>query len=400
MGHFRARLKHVGPAFIIAAVVLGPGSITLSTIAGSLYGYELVWVPAIATLFMIIYTWMSARIGLVTRQTLFQATRRKYGSTIAKAGGLFGFASIVAFQAGNNAGVGFSTDALLGVGVRFWAAAFSVIGFGLLLLPNLYRKLELIVKAMVGIMIVAFAGTLAIVGIDAGQFATGLVPQFPDPQSVFLALGMTATTFSIAAAAYQTHLMKEKNWGAEKLSVEGLDTVLGISILGGISVLVQLTSAAVIYGKSDPVFSAQTMALQLEPLAGPAAFYLFTCGFFFASLSSLIVNPLIGATLLMDGFDVDSSMDRWPVKIWALAAMAAGLGVVLIFRGSPVEVLRLAQGLSIVAFPVLGFLVLSIARDRKIMGEHANGTAMNVIAFLGYLAIIGMVINYIRQILG
>lgn len=35
------RLKQVGPALVLATVVLGPGSLALSTIAGSVYGYEL-----------------------------------------------------------------------------------------------------------------------------------------------------------------------------------------------------------------------------------------------------------------------------------------------------------------------------------------------------------------------
>ena len=46
------------------------------------------------------------------------------------------------------------------------------------------------------------------------------------------------------------------------------------------------------------------------------------------------------------------------------------------------------------------FLLWSIARDRKIMGESANSTLMNVLAALGYLTIIGIVINYVRQIVG
>lgn len=103
------RLKKIGPALVIAAVVLGPGSITLSTIAGSMYGYRLLWVLLVGTVFMISYTLMSARIGLVTRQFLFSVARRKYGNVVSVIGGVTGFLAIVAFQAGNNAAVGFST---------------------------------------------------------------------------------------------------------------------------------------------------------------------------------------------------------------------------------------------------------------------------------------------------
>lgn len=395
---FWQRLKQVGPALMLAAVVLGPGSLALSTIAGSLYGYQLLWVPVVTTVLMITYTWMSARIGLVTGQTLFQATRRKYGRTLARVGGVFGFLAIVAFQAGNTAAIGFSAQALFGGNIRLWVVLFCALALGLIFLPNLYDKLELLVKAVVGLMMITFVGTVLIVGVDVPAAAAGLVPGFPDTEAVFLTLGIAATTFSIVAAVYQTYLMQEKAWGPEQLSLQGFESIMGIGVLGTIAIVVLLTSAGAIHGTGDPVFSAQGMAQQLEPLVGPAAFYLFTIGFFFASLSSLVVNPLIGGTLLADGFEQEASMDGRPVKRWTSVALAAGLAVVLIFKGSPIELLRIAQGLAVVAFPVLGFLVLGLARDRDLMGPYTNPTWVQVLAVLGYLTIIGIAFNYLRQI--
>lgn len=396
------RVRAIGPALVLAAVVVGPGSIALSTIAGSLYGYELLWVPVAATIFMITYTWMAARIGLVTGETIFGATRQKYGDTVAKAGGVFGFLTILAFQAGNNAGIGFASDALFGVlSPQIWAVIFTGVAVGFLWVPELYDKVELLVKLVVGIMLVGFVGTLALVGVNIGPAAAGLVPSFPDSDSILLALGLAATNFSIAAAVYQTHLMKEKEWGPEKLADEGADTLLGIGLLGLIVMVIMLTSAGVIHGQTDPVFSAQGMAEQLRPLVGAAAFYLFTVGFFFATLSSLFVNALIGATLLVDGFDGDARMDSREVKYWSMGAMILGLLAVLLTggAGSPIELLRLAQAIAVVAFPLLAFLVLNIARDKALMGEYANPTVVNVLGGLGYLTVIAIIINYINDVL-
>ncbi len=389
----------VGPALVLATVVIGPGSLTLNTIAGSSYGYALLWVPIAATVLMVIYTWLSARISLVTGKTLFEVTRAKFGALPASIGGLFGYLAVLAFQAGNNAAVGFAANALFGLDVRLWAVLFFAPALALIFLPNLYGKLELLVKVVVGLMLLAFVGTILIVGVDAGAAARGLAPGFPDTASIFLTLGMAATTFSIVAAVYQGYLMREKDWGPEELGSEGMDSLVGISILGGISVVVLLTSAGAIYSAgADPVFSAQGMAAQLEPLVGPAAFYLFTFGFFFASFSSLVVNPLIGATLMADGLGHDASMDGRHVKLWTTVAMALGLVVVLIFEAPPVELIRFAQGLAVVAFPILGFLVLSIARDPAVMGEYVSKKWVQGIAFVGYITIIGIVLNYVRLI--
>ena len=135
-------------------------------------------------------------------------------------------------------------------------------------------------------------------------------------------------------------------------------------------------------------------------LAGSAAFYLFNIGFFFAALSSLVVNPLIGGTLMADGAGQNVSMDGRPVKGWTVLGLACGLVFVLMYKGSPVELLRIAQGFAVVAFPVLGYLVLSIAGDEETMGRHVNRSWIHAIAVVGYLTILGIVINYIRQIIG
>jgi manganese transport protein len=392
-------LRPIGPALVLATVVVGPGSISLNTIAGSTYGYALLWVPVAATVLMMVYTWLSASIALVTGRTLFQVTERKYGRGAARIGGLFAFLAVLAFQAGNSAAVGFAANALAGGSVRVWALVFFVPALALIFAPNLYRKLEAIVKVFVGLMLLTFAGTLAIVGVNGRGMAAGLLPSLPDTEAVFLTLGMAATTFSIVAAVYQGYLMREKRWGPEHLRHEGIDTFIGIAVLGGISVVLLLTSAGALAGTGTRVFSAQAMAAQLEPLAGPTAFWLFTFGFFFASFSSLIVNPLIGATLLVDAFGQDASMDGRPVKRWTTVAMAAGLIVVLLFEGSPIELLRIAQGLAVVAFPMLGLLVLAIARDASIMGRHRPRAWMFAVALAGYVTILGIVANYARQIL-
>jgi len=399
MSQILYRLRRVGPALVLAAVVIGPGSITLSTIAGSLYGYRLLWVLVCSTVFMIVYTQMAARIGLVTGQTLFDLTRRRYGRTTARIGGLFGFLSIVAFQAGNSAAVGFCGNALFGGDARVWSILFFLAAFGLLFLPHLYRKIEFMVKTVVGLMLAAFVGTLLTVGVSIEGLAAGLIPSFPDNEAVFLSLGMAATTFSIAAASYQSYLMREKNWGAKDLAVEMVDTVIGIALLGTISVVILLTSSNVLHGSGVTVFSAQAMAQQLEPLAGPAAFILFTAGFFFAGFSSLVINPFIGSTLLVDGFGGDSSMDGKAVKSWAGVILCAGVTVVLLFQGTPIELLRIAQSMAVVAFPILGFLVWSIARNRSIMKDQANSKWLDIPALLGFLTILGIVLNYLRQVL-
>lgn len=391
-------ISHLGPALILATVVIGPGSITLNTIAGGSYGYQLLWVPVVGTVFMLVFTWISARIGLVTQRTLFDLAREHYGRPLAALGSFGGFFAVLAFQAGNSAAVGFAAEAIFGGSIRVWATLFTLVGLALVFLPNLYAKLELLVKLVVGLMLVTFAGTLAMVGVDMDAAARGLLPNFPDSDAALLTLGMAATTFSVVAAVYQGYLMREKAWNTEHLASETVDSLVGISLLGLISTIILLTSAAVMQGADS--FTAQAMAMQLEPLVGPLAFYLFTFGFFFASFSSLVVNPLIGGTLLADGLNQETKMEGRPVRTYTAIAILIGLAVVLLFDGSPIELLRIAQGIAVVAFPILGFFILAIGRNRAAMGIYATPAWVQVIAIVGYIILVAIVINYVRIILG
>lgn len=395
----RDAARKLGPALVLATAVLGPGSLTLHTLAGSLYGYRLLWVPVASTILMVVYTYLSARIAIVTDRTFFEIVRAHFGATASLAGGISAFLAVVAFQSGNTAGVGFALDAVFGGGVRIWSAALTAAALGLILLPDLYRKLELLVKVVVGVMLLTFLGTLAIVGVRAEEIAAGFVPRFPDGASVFLTLGIMATTFSIVAAVYQGYLVREKRLRSDDLERVGMDSVFGIGVLGAISVVVLLTSAGVIRTSGEPVFSAQAMALQLEPVAGPLAFYLFALGFFFAAFSSQIINPLVGSTLLMDSVGGDPRMDGRPVKVWAATILALGLVPVLLFAGSPVELLRMAQGVAVVALPILGYFVLALSRSRALMGAHASRGWVALVAILGYLTVLGISVNYLFQLI-
>ena len=57
-------------------------------------------------------------------------------------------------------------------------------------------------------------------------------------------LGMVATTFSIAGAFYQCYAVNSNDWKKARR-----DTMTGIGVLGGISLLIMLTGASALSWK-------------------------------------------------------------------------------------------------------------------------------------------------------
>ena len=69
--------KSVGPAFITACVVFGPGSLVINANMGATYGYELLWLLLLAGILMGTYVTMSARIGVTTGASHFDTLKEK-----------------------------------------------------------------------------------------------------------------------------------------------------------------------------------------------------------------------------------------------------------------------------------------------------------------------------------
>ena len=95
----------MGPAIIVASVVVGPGSILTSSQIGVEFGYSMVWVLALAVLLMMGMTALSSRLGVVLEGTLCDELARRAGRPFAALAGISLFLIAACFQFGNNLGV-------------------------------------------------------------------------------------------------------------------------------------------------------------------------------------------------------------------------------------------------------------------------------------------------------
>ena len=76
--------KTIGPGFIIASVVLGPGSITVASKIGSAFSYELLWIIVAAAFCMGMYTIMAGRFGVSHDKSILQTIAEILGGFLQK----------------------------------------------------------------------------------------------------------------------------------------------------------------------------------------------------------------------------------------------------------------------------------------------------------------------------
>lgn len=380
-------LTLIGPAFVTAAVVLGPGSITTASRMGADFGYSLVWLMPVVCLFMCCYTAMGARFGAVSEESLLGVVRNKYGKWLAVVLGVCSFTVCAGFQAGNNLGAGTAMETLTGVSVRFWAVAFTALSLAIMFLARrTYKVIEKLMLALVVLMIAAFFGTVIRAGPSFVSIVKGLLPSVP-AKSLPVMAAMLGTTFSVVAALYQSYLVHEKGWRLAEYKTGIRDSIAGIFVLLSITTVIVITSAAVIHPKGLSVQTAGDMACQLEPLLGGSAKVLFCLGLWAAAFSSFIVNSLIGGGLLADGLRLGREMSGLPAKLLAALVMVIGMTVALVFQGTPVNLLIFLQGLTVVFVPACALVMIVLLNSREIMGEHVNGRLANAIAVAGFVAV-------------
>lgn len=384
--------RAVGPGFIIASLVLGPGSITVASRIGSEYGYAFIWVIVLATVFMITYTSMGARYGVVNSKSVLQSIADSYGRWFAIAIGISAFLSTSSFQFGNNLGIGIGMEGITGINERVWPIIFTLLGIIFIFwAKNLYRFLERLMMSMVMIMIFAFFLNLILTKPEIAPLARGFVPTKFPKESINVVAAMLATSFSLAAAIYQSYLTQDKGWKKENLRSSLKDTYVGILLLALISMTVLVTSAAALHSRGIIVNSAADMAMQLEALFGGYAKIIFSVGLCAAAFSSMMVNAVIGGGLLADGLGLGRSMNDRSTKIFIIIILLLGMCVAVFFRGNVIYALIMAQASSMLAVPLIALGLFLILNNKKVMGQYRNNIVQNILAIIGFIVISLMV---------
>ena len=388
---------YLGPGIITAALVFGPGSLTITSKLGAIYEFQMLWVVILATVLMMAFTSMGARIGIATDHSLLQVIKKRWGAWASLLAGIGIFLVSVSFQAGNSVAAGVAFAEPLGTSATPWIILVVVCGIALLFFKSFYRILEKVMIIMVGIMLVSFLLTLIITRPDWSSVAGGVIPSLP-AGSLLLVVALVASSFSMTGAFYQSYLVQEKGWKAGEARRGIKESITGIFILGCISGMILMGSGAILHPQGIEVNAASDMGLALQPLYGTWATSLFMLGLFGASFSSLIGNATIGGTLLADALSLGSNLSSRPVRICISLLMIAGAVIAVLFGKLPLELIVFAQGVTIFIVPFIGVAIFVIANDKEKLGSLANGWLSNFLGIIGLLVLFGLAIANINNL--
>lgn len=381
----------IGPASLITAAFLGPGTLATCTVAGATFDYQLIWVLGLATFTTIILQEMALRLGLASRQGLGEALRQQLPPPYLKVLGVsLVFTSIIlgnaAYEMGNIMGAALALESSHYDHETWIPLILGVIVFLLLWTDN-FNRIKMALSIMVGTMGIVFLTTALLVPHDSIQIVSGLTPSIHRENS-FMVLALIGTTVVPYNLFLHASAAAKINKGISALSGIRWDSAITIGIGGLISMAVLLSAAAM---PGDTIENITDMAVALEPTLGSAARPFLATGLFAAGISSAITAPLAAAYTARGIFGWHQTSDAWKIKgIWMIVLFS---GVVFSLIGlRPLFAIQVAQVANAILLPVIVVFLITMCNRKNLMQGHANTPWQNIMALA--VLLIALVISF------
>lgn len=380
----------MGPAFVAGAWQFGPGNLTTAVQAGSGYRYALIWVIVVSTILMIFLTDMSVRLGIRSPISLISSIKDELGTWVGVLAGIGVFLITLCFSVGNAVGSGLGMSLLVGGNPVMWSVIMTMGVGALFFARNVYRAVERLLVGIVAVMAIAFVASAFAARPDWAGAAAGLVPTVPDGSSLLI-IALVGTNLSVNAAFYTAYGTREHVRGEEDYRALTIaDTVPGIIAPGIMTALVIAVAAAALGARGKPVESIVGLARVFEPLAGPVGAKIFALGFMGAAFSSMVANATAGGTMLSDALGRGGTATSRTAKLVAGAILSFGLVITLAFQSSPVQLIVIAQAMTVFVAPVLAALILVMANRKRLMGTLANTWWQNLFGLIALGSVLAL----------
>ena len=440
----RSKSFGFGPAVLVTAAFIGPGTVMAASSAGAEYGYVLLWAVAFSVFATIVLQEMAARLGIVSGSGISQAIKTTItnrwlrflalalillaifvGNSAYQTGNILGAAvgvmSMGSQEAGNADAVAKESgppDTSYGDPLNQNVIVF-VIGLTALALIWIGRfdVLQQVLTILVGLMSVLFIVAAVASGPDWGRVVEGFIPRVP-AGSDWIVIGLIGTTvvpynlFLHASAAAErwneapstAHSgtdapARSDNLTAQAIRRSRLNTIGSILLGGLITSSILVTACAAFHGDTTTnLGSVKDVAEQLEPALGSWSKILFALGLLAAGLTSAITAPVAAGYAAAGCFGWPGKLSDWRLKITASLVVICGVYCAVKFGSSPKETIVLAQVANGLLLPIIAIGLLVMVNNGALMKEFRNRRVNNFLAVLVILIVGLIAVNQFRKI--
>ena len=371
-GRIRQTVALLGPAFVAAVAYVDPGNFATNISAGAGYGFLLLWVIVAANLMAMLVQYLSAKVGIATGRNLPELCREHLPRPVVWF--LWIQAELVAMATDLAEFIGGALALRLLFGMPLFPAALvtAAVAFVILALQTRgYRRFELAIASLLGIVLVGFLYEMFASGPSTSAVADGLVPSFEDAESVLLATGILGATVMphviyLHSALTQDRVpARDEHEVRELLRFERIDVVIAMSLAGAANAAMLIVAATLFHGQLD-VGTIEEAHAGFGTLLGGGAALAFAVALMASGFSSSSVGTYAGQ-VVMQGFlrrSLPLTLRRLVTMVPPLAVIGAGF--------DPTRALVISQVVLSFGIPFALVPLVFFTARRRVMGRFAN----------------------------
>jgi manganese transport protein len=391
-GRVRGTLALLGPAFVACIAYVDPGNFATNIAGGAKYGYLLLWVLLSANLMAMLIQNLSAKIGLATGRNLPELCREHFPRQVTW--GLWIQAELIAMATdlAEFVGAAIALNLLFGVPLFHAGIITAIVAFGILALQAKgYRRFELVIAGLLGVIIIGFLYDTLRIGFDAGAAAQGFIPGFAGTDSILLATGILGATVMphviyLHSALTQNRIPAHNDAERRRLlRFQRIDVGVAMTIAGVVNMSMLVIAASLFHsnGLSD-LDSIEEAHTQFGNLAGNGAALAFALALLASGLASSSVGTYAGQ-VVMQGFIARTI----PLALRRLVTMAPAL-LILAIGVNPSRALVISQVVLSFGIPFALVPLVLLTRRKDVMGALVNRRLTTVVASIVAALIIAL----------
>jgi manganese transport protein len=381
-GRVRGTLAMLGPAFVAAVAYVDPGNFATNLQGGARYGYLLLWVVLAANLIAMLIQYLSAKLGVVSGRDLPELCRERYPRALGVGLWLQAETMAMATDVAELLGAALGLNLLFGVPLLPAGLIAGAIAFAILGLQNRgYRRFELAITALLGVIFLGFLYEALRIGPSASATAGGLIPGLHGAGSLYLAVGIVGATV-MPHAVYLHSALTSRRIGCRDdeerrrvLRFERLDVIVALGLAGLVNMAMLAIAAKLFH--TPGLAGLQSIGeghAELQRLVGGGAALAFAVALLISGASSSSVGTYAGQVVMAGFVGVR-------VPLWARRAVTMLPALVLLAAGAnPTDALVLSQVVLAFGIPFALVPLVAITSDRGVMGVHVNRRATTLAA--------------------
>jgi manganese transport protein len=373
-GRIRVTVAMLGPAFVASIAYVDPGNFATNIQGGAEYGYLLLWVVLVANLMAMLVQYLSAKLGIVTGQSLPEQVRERFPRPVSWGMWLQAEAMAMATDIAEFVGAALGLNLLFGIALLPAGLITSVVTFAILgLQARGYRPFERAIAALLGLVVAGFLYETLRIGPSAPGSLRGLLPATDGTGSLYLAAGILGATVMPHAIYLHSALTKSRTPCRDDrerkrvLKFAQLDvlTALGLASLVNMAMLAVAARAFHTPGLSNLATIGQAHA-ELGKLAGGIAALAFAGALLASGVSSSSVGTYAGQVVMagFTNFRVPLIARRAITMLPALAILASGTNAT--------SALVLSQVVLSFGIPFALVPLVMLTSKTRVMGGHVN----------------------------